>query len=205
MRIKLCGLTCEEDVRAANAAKPDYAGFVVDVPSSSRNVSSDALPRLTTAIDASIVTVGVFVNAPVTLVARLLNDCVIDCAQLHGTEDKDYLAALRLLTDKPLIQAFRVRCEADVRRACSSAADMILLDSGTGSGKTFDWSLTRVCTRPFMLAGGLAPGNLTRAIEQVRPFAVDMSSGIETNGRKDPQKMRAAVEEVRAAAAATAR
>lgn len=204
VRVKICGLTCAADVEAANAAGPDYAGFVVDVPSSRRSVSPGEVRALAAGLDAGIQTVGVFVDAPVDQVATLLNEGTLDAAQLHGSEDEAYVAALRALTDKPLVQAFRVESEADVARACASTADCVLLDGGAGSGRAFDWKLARGCTRPFFLAGGLGPGVIARAIAQVRPFAVDMSSGVETDGAKDAEKMRAAVAEARAAGALAA-
>lgn len=192
-RIKLCGLTCAVDVHAANAAHPDYAGFVVNVPDSRRSVEPDQLRLLTKLLNADIPAVGVFVDAPVELVAQLLNEGTLDLAQLHGHEDAEYVSSLQALTDKSLIQAFRVESAADVARAQESKADYILLDSGAGSGRTFNWSLVQECPRLFFLAGGLEPGTIAQAVEQVHPFAVDMSSGVETGGMKDLEKMRAAV------------
>lgn len=105
---------------------------------------------------------------------------------------------LRRYTDKPLIQAFSVRSEEDIRRALLSETDYILLDQGNGgTGRTFDWSLIPPISRPFFLAGGLGIGNLRQAVEQVRPWAVDLSSSLETEGFKDPEKIRQAVELVR--------
>ena len=143
--------------------------------------------------------VAVCVDMPPARLAELL--CTPDgpdMVQLHGREDALYIAELRSrLTaagvDAGIIQAFRVHDEGDIAQANASAADLVLLDAGAGCGEAFDWGLARLCTRPFFLAGGLGPGNLARAVAQVRPWGVDMSSGIETNGMKDPSKMRAAV------------
>lgn len=199
VKVKLCGLRRAEDIAFANEAKPDYIGFVF-APKSRRAVTAVEAKALREQLSAGIIPVGVFVNQPVELVAQLLNDGVIDWAQLHGQEDEDYLAALRKLTAKPILQAFRVETQADVVRAVASSADGILLDNGAGgTGETFDWSLVRGCARPFFLAGGLTPENVAEAIAQVRPYAVDTSSGVETAGWKDREKMRRFVQAVRAA------
>lgn len=198
-RVKLCGMFRQEDVDAVNAARPDYVGFVVDFPRSHRSVAADDLPALSMRVASGIRRVGVFVDEPVDKVARLFGEGAIDVAQLHGSEDESYIEALRQACDVPIIQAFRVRSTADVARAESSSADLVLLDNGQGTGETFDWSLVRGVRRPFVLAGGLTPENLGDAIAATHPWGVDLSSGIETDGLKDPSKMRAAVDAVRAA------
>lgn len=197
-RIKICGLKRPEDIRAVNEAKPDYCGFVIEVPKSSRCVSREQVRELTAGLDSAVQAVGVFVNAPVELPAQLLNEGTIAIAQLHGREDEAYIRALRKMTAKPLIRAFSVRTAEDVERACRSSADYILLDQGNGgTGKTFDWALVPEMTRPFFLAGGLGVDNLQQAIRQLNPWAVDLSSSLETEGKKDPKKIKAAVEIVR--------
>ena len=199
-KIKICGLSRPEDIEAVNEVKPDYAGFVVEVPKSRRNVSVQQLRRLTALLDHGIVSVGVFVNAPVELIVGLLQDGVLAMAQLHGQEDEAYISRLRnrIKADVPLIQAFSIRTKEDVLRAVKSSADLILLDQGSGgSGRTFDWSLADAVDRPFFLAGGLGSGNLAQAIRAVKPWAVDLSSALETDGYKDPKKMREAVQIVR--------
>lgn len=197
-RIKICGLKRPEDIRAVNEAKPDYCGFVIEVPKSSRCVSREQVRELTAGLDSAVQAVGVFVNAPVELPAQLLNEGTIAIAQLHGREDEAYIRALRKMTAKPLIRAFSVRTAEDVERACRSSADYILLDQGNGgTGKTFDWALVPEMTRPFFLAGGLGVDNLQQAIRQLNPWAVDLSSSMETEGKKDPKKIKAAVEIVR--------
>ena len=123
--------------------------------------------------------------------ARLLEEDVIDIAQLHGHEDETYLAALRQKTNKPLIRAFRIRCAEDAQRAQDSTAEQILLDAGAGDGKTFDWNWLKDVKRPYFLAGGLNPENAGEAVKELKPYAVDVSSGIETEGYKDINKMRA--------------
>ena len=139
-----------------------------------------------------------FVDAPPAEVAALLAAGTIEIAQLHGQEDEGYLRALRTLTDRPIIKAFRVQNAADLAKAAASSADGLLLDSGTGgTGTAFDWSLLRGFARPYFLAGGLNPQNVGTAIQALHPCAVDVSSGIETAGRKDAEKMAAFAAAVR--------
>ena len=130
-------------------------------------------------------------------VAALLNRGVIDLAQLHGSEDAEYIRRLRDLTDSLLFQAFRIRSKEDLSRAAASAADEILLDAGAGTGTVFDWSLLRNMERRYFLAGGLNPENVREAIRDLHPYGVDVSSGIETDALKDRTKMAAFVAAVR--------
>lgn len=196
MKIKLCGMRRREDILAVNELKPDYVGFIF-WPKSHRCVTPETAKELKALLDPAIRAVGVFVDETPEAVSALLNAGIIDMAQLHGHEDNAYIQTLRGFTDKPVIQAFKVRSAEDLAAAEQSAADEILLDSGTGSGECFDWSLVKDAKRPFFLAGGLHPGNVQAAIRQVRPCAVDVSSGIETDKFKDPDKMRAFVENAR--------
>ena len=196
-RIKLCGLTRPCDIETANALLPEYIGFVF-AEKSRRRVTDQEAKALRAGLDPAVQAVGVFVREQTERVAALLNEGVIDLAQLHGGEDESYLARLRELTDRPLIQAFRVETEEDLRRAEASTADYILLDHGAGgTGAAFDWSLLRGFERPYFLAGGLGPENAAEAVKALHPFAVDVSSGIETDGVKDRRKMREFVEAVR--------
>lgn len=195
-KIKLCGLSRPCDIQAANRLRPEYIGFVF-APNSRRYVTTEQAAELSAQLAPGIQAVGVFVDAPPETVAALLNRGVIDLAQLHGTEDEAYLGRLRALTDKPVIQAFRIRSEADCLAARKSSADYVLLDSGAGTGKAFDWSLIRELGRPYFLAGGLGPENAAASVRLLRPYAVDVSSGIETEGKKDPQKMADFVSAVR--------
>ena len=189
-KVKLCGLRREEDIEAANELRPDYIGFVF-AEKSRRAVTRETAARLKSLLSPGIPAVGVFVNAQPETVAYLLEDGIIDLAQLHGQEDADYIARLRALTDRPVIQAFRVRTAEDAKRAEESPADYILLDAGAGDGKTFEWELAGGVWRPYFLAGGLTPENAGDAVARLNPFALDVSSGIETDGWKDPEKMRA--------------
>ena len=195
-KIKLCGLRREADIEAANELRPDYIGFVF-AKMSRRAVDRETAGRLKRLLNRDIQAVGVFVNAQPETVAFLLEEEVIDLAQLHGQEDAEYIARLREMTDKPVIQAFRIRNGEDVKRAERSSADYILLDSGKGTGKTFEHSLISSIDRPFFLAGGLNAGNVGEAIAAFHPFAVDASSSLETKGKKDRTKMAAFIKAVR--------
>lgn len=197
-KIKICGLKRQEDIWAVNAAKPDFCGFVIEVPKSSRCVSRTQVRELTAVLHPDILPVGVFVNASVKMISQLLNEGTLGMAQLHGQEDEAYIRSLRGVTDKPLIQAFSIRSTEDIRRACESTADYILLDQGSGgTGKTFDWSLADGMERPFFLAGGLGVDNLEQAVRELKPWAVDLSSRLEVEGKKDADRIREAVEIVR--------
>lgn len=196
-KIKICGLKREEDIEAVNRLKPDFCGFIVEFPKSSRNIDRNRLRELRKNLCSEVTPVGVFVDAPIELVAELLNDDVISMAQLHGHEDAEYIASLKQMTDKPLIKAFIVKDESVIDRALACEADYILLDQGLGGGKTFDWSLIPEIKRPFFLAGGLDNSNLKKAAEEIRPYAVDLSSSLETEGFKDPVKMAQAIDIIR--------
>ena len=195
-KIKLCGLSRQCDIEWANELKPDYIGFIF-WSKSKRNVSSEKAKELKALLSPDIKAVGVFVNEPVENVAELLSNNIIDIAQLHGSEDEEYITKLRTLSDKPIIKAFLLKSKDDAKTAEKSTADHILLDSGMGAGKSFDWNLLREIKRPYFLAGGLYPENVADPIDKLSPFAVDVSSGIETDNFKDKNKMTAFVKAVR--------
>lgn len=195
-KIKLCGLTRPEDIAAANALEPDFVGFVF-APKSRRYVTGEQALALRNQLSPAIQAVGVFVDEEPEQVAALLEAGIIDLAQLHGREDEAYLARLRALTEKPIIQAFQIKTPTDLERAQGSSADYILLDSGAGTGTPFDWTLLKNLRRPYLLAGGLGPDNVAQAIRVLHPWGVDVSSGIETGGVKDFKKMAAFVAAVR--------
>ena len=196
-KIKLCGLTRPCDIEWANALTPDYIGFVF-AKKSRRYVSPEIARVLHDKLSPAIQAVGVFVNEAPENVAALLNEGVIDIAQLHGSEDEDYIKALRALTDKPLIKAFRIDGPADLEKARQSSADHILLDNGPGgTGRAFNWALLKDFERPYFLAGGLGPENVAQAIKALHPYAVDVSSCVETDGVKDVLKMTAFVNAAR--------
>ena len=199
-RIKICGLRRVEDIEAVNRYLPDYAGFIIDFPKSHRSLSLDKVQALTEILDRQrIKAVGVFVDAAISKVADALNCGMIDMAQLHGTEDAQYIRRLRNMTDGKIIKAFTVRSAEDVNRALESEADHILLDQGQGSGRTFDWSILgeRLTGREWFLAGGISQDNIAEAIRRLHPFAVDLSSAVETDKLKDPEKIRKIINIVR--------
>ena len=195
-RIKFCGLTRKCDIEAVNELGPEYIGFVF-WPRSKRVVTREQASELKAMLDPSIKAVGVFVDEDIEVVKSLLNDDIIDIAQLHGSEDGTYINDLKMSTGKPVIKAFKIRSEYDGRQAEESPADMVLLDSGMGTGKTFNWEIIKGVKRPFFLAGGLAPDNAAEAIRELHPYALDVSSGIETEGIKDTKKMTDFYEAVR--------
>lgn len=197
VKVKICGLKRTEDICFANEVRPDYIGFVF-ASQSRRFISPETAQKLRVSLSADIVPVGVFVNAPVEVVARLLNEGVIAVAQLHGREDEAYLAALRERSEGQIWQAFRIGMRQDFDPVLRSTADLILLDNGAGgTGKPFDWSLVGSMPRPFFLAGGLTPENVGEAVATIHPYGVDTSSGVETNEKKSLEKMKRFVQAVR--------
>lgn len=190
-RLKICGLSRASDIAYANELKPDYIGFVF-APKSRRYVTPAMAHRLKAQLANDIQAVGVFVNEPLCSIRAMAEAGTMDVIQLHGNENNAYLSALRDITDKPIIQAFRIGSHQSLMRALASEADYILLDNGMGgTGQTFDWSLIEKIERPYFLAGGLDCNNIAEAIMRFHPFAVDVSSGVETDGYKDYHKMKA--------------
>ena len=207
IRIKICGLKRIEDIEAVNELCPDYVGFVF-ADFSHRYVDKETAVKLKERLDPRIKAVGVFVNEDYNYVAELLNEGVIDMAQLHGDEDEVYIERLRGLTSdnereaksadsEKIIKAFNMSKIGSVSEIDNSSADMVLVDSGTGSGKTFDWTRLREIKRPYILAGGLGVQNIAEAVNTLQPYGVDVSSGVETDKLKAVNKMRSFVEIVR--------
>lgn len=195
--VKVCGLFRRQDIEAVNRARPDFAGFIVDFPKSHRSVAPDKLIGLRGELDEGIEAVGVFVDRDPGFIAELVREGAIDMVQLHGREDDAFIARLRALCDAPVIKAFKVRGSGDVFEAQQSTADLVLLDNGCGTGERFDWSLVEGMPRPFILAGGLTPQGIPEALDRLHPWAVDLSSSLETGKKKDPAKIAQAVRAVR--------
>ena len=194
-KIKFCGLMSENDIAYANEIGPDYIGFVF-AKKSKRYIEPDHAKHLKSLLDDKIKAVGVFVDEDIDTVAKYLNEGIIDIAQLHGSEDDEYIERLKNLTSRPVIKAFKIRSKDGAVNAQHSKADHILLDAGAGDGLTFDWSYLKDIKRDYFLAGGLDVTNVAKAIK-LDPYAVDVSSGIETDGKKDKEKMKAFAANVR--------
>ena len=206
VKLKICGMRRAEDIEMANSYKPDYIGFVF--AESPRKVSYEQAKELSDLLSEDIVPVGVFVNEHMKLIVDLFKDGIIEMAQLHGDEDEKYI---RNLKDKsieetgkqiPVINAIEIKEGADyddeLLKWRDSASDYFILDSGKGSGKTFDWSLldkeSEFFENSIFLAGGLNSENLALAIGEFNPFAVDLSSSVETDGFKDEKKIKEIIE-----------
>ena len=196
-KIKICGLKRLEDIEIANKYKPDYVGFVF--ADSKRKVTHDLASEMKHNLDSSIKSVGVFVDEDIDEIIRLYEDGTIDIAQLHGLEDEDYIKRLKQKSNYQLeiINAIEMSDEKDLKEYDNSLADYLLLDSGKGSGKTFDWRLIRKdLNKEFFLAGRLNAENIAEAIEEFDPYAVDLSSSVETDGYKDELKIKKVMEAV---------
>ena len=212
VKLKICGLRRKEDINIVNKYGPDYIGFVfADSP---RKVSYEEAKVLSDILSEDIVPVGVFVNEHMKLIVDLFKDGIIKIAQLHGDEDEKYI---RNLKDKsieqtgieiPVINAIEIKdisnedsgtdYNDELLKWRDSASDYFILDSGKGSGKTFDWNLidknSEFFRNSIFLAGGLNSENLALAIEEFNPFAVDLSSSVETDGFKDEEKIKEIIE-----------
>lgn len=195
VKVKICGLKRLEDIEIVNRYKPDYIGFVF--ADSKRIVSHDLASELKDNLDSDIIPVGVFVDAPQEEILKLYNEGIIEAAQLHGSESEDYINELKKKTDGELmvIKAIEMSEDIDLSDYEKSHADYLLLDSGKGSGKTFDWRLIgKDLKKEFFLAGGLNSSNVNEAIGEFDPYAIDLSSSLETDGFKDETKIKEIME-----------
>lgn len=198
VKVKICGLRRPEDIETANAAKPDFVGFIF-VEGTKRYVNPDLAAKFRRDLAADIQTVGVFVNAPIEAIVAICQAGTIDLIQLHGEEDQAYIEQLKGQVDQDIIKSVAVGDELVV---APSQADYLLFDSLSpsrgGSGKVFDWQMVSAYQdKPFFLAGGLGVDNIEEALKVVRPYAVDASSSLETDGVKDPVKMQEFVAKIR--------
>ena len=220
MKIKICGLRRLEDVSYANEVRPDYVGFIL-TGGFRRSITKETARELRSLLAPEIKAVGVFVNEPVERIVEFLEEGIIDIAQLHGQESEEDIVYLKAVTGKPIIKVIKFVQQSDteitdpkmvktmnrysVEAWLDSAADYLLFDSGTGTGKTFDWStLTEILEeyggtlpKEFFLAGGISAENIDEAWQMVQPYAVDLSSSVEMDGVKDFEKMKLAVSIVR--------
>ncbi|MBQ8999740.1 MAG: phosphoribosylanthranilate isomerase [Clostridium sp.] len=188
IKIKFCGLFREEDIEYVNKLNPDYIGFVF--AKSKRQITKEKAIDLKNKLKSNIKVVGVFVDEDIEKIIDLLSNGVIDIAQLHGNEREEDINNIKNKSKIMVIKAIRVTTSEDIESWKNSCADFLLLDNGQGTGKTFDWNNIKNLNRPFFLAGGLSIDNIKEAIEKVSPMAIDISSGIESNGVKDYEKMK---------------
>ena len=195
-KIKLCGLRYDEDIDAVNELLPEYIGFVF-WNKSKRYITPDDALFLKQRLNPKIKAVGVFVNEDIDVIKSLFKRGIIDIVQLHGDEGEAYIHRLKNELECHVFKAFKIRNYEDVMAANMSAADMVLLDSGMGTGECFDWKYINAVERPFILAGGLTPDNIRDAVTRIKPYGVDASSSLETDGKKDVSKMRLFIEAVR--------
>ena len=196
MKIKFCGLYQDAHIAYANEIKPDYVGFVF-WNKSRRYVTADKARELRNQLNSGIQVVGVFVDEDIDRIIDLYQSGIIDEAQLHGAEDDIYIKRLQEI-GIPVIKAYVVSNNSDIIvQAQNSIADYVLFDAGKGDGKTFDWELLRDFNRDYFLAGGLNLSNIREVTQNIKPFAVDVSSGIETDGEKDKSKMEQFVRVIR--------
>lgn len=196
IKIKLCGMFRLEDIGYVNEVKPDFAGFIL-AEGFRRRILREQAKAFREELDPVIPAVGVFVNNSCEEIISYLQEGIIQMAQLHGNETEEDIQYIQAVTGKPVMKAVKVTNRCDVEAWLDSAADYLLFDGGTGSGVAFDWSVLNEIDREFFLAGGLNADNLLAAMEKVHPFAVDLSSGVETDGVKDLEKMREVVRIVR--------
>lgn len=202
-KIKICGLMKDCDVDYINESYPDYVGFIF--AHTRREISAEDARRFRRKLAEGIQAVGVFVDEEPERVVWLLQEGIIDIAQLHGHEDAAYVEALKRKTGCLVVKALSPETgqrEESYEDYVKAGADYFLFDSGNaalagGTGKTFDWSLIPDGNHPFFLAGGLHAGNIEDAIYSVKPYAVDISSGVETDGVKDRDKILEIVRRVR--------
>lgn len=200
-KVKICGLTRQADMGAVNRCLPDYIGFVF-APGSRRRVAPEQALLLKDRLDSRIKAVGVFTNETVQNIVLLCETGVIDMVQLHGDETGEFIRELRHKTACPIIKAVRVKDGEAILQAEQLSCDFLLLDTYQkghygGSGRTFDHSLIPALQKPYFLAGGLDGDNIRQAVLTCRPFAVDVSSGTETDGFKDEKKIRKIMEIIR--------
>ena len=209
-KVKMCGISKVETIPAVVEAKPDYMGLVF--APSKRQVTVDQAKTLVEELhkqytkrynngaeqsnNDEIKTVGVFVNETLDNLVSIATEANLDVVQLHGDEDEAFIQSIKERSNVEVWKAVQIRNAADAEAWIDSSADMLLFDAyhkdeRGGTGEVFDWSCLDEFERPFMLAGGIDSTNVARAIRTVRPYGIDISSGIETKGVKDDEKIKA--------------
>lgn len=194
--LKICGLSRLEDIIAVNRHGADYAGFVF-FEKSKRYVDPYKANELISLLRADIKPVGVFLDEPLDNVVRIARITGVELIQLHGHESEEYVEYVKRTLDRPVIKAYKASEEGALEKAAQSSADYVMIDSGAGSGKKFDWNILKDFKRDYFLAGGLDPESVGEAIRMLEPFAVDVSSGVETDGIKDEKKIAEFINAVR--------
>ncbi len=196
-KIKICGMRRKEDIEAVNQYHPDACGFILSKPFK-RYVPEEQLKQLKALLDPEIFAFGVFVNEPVETILSCYRKSLINGVQLHGDEDESFIAFIKKEEPQmPVMKAFIIQSEDDIDKAMTCSADLVLLDAGRGSGETFSWNLLKHMNRPYVLAGGLNSENVQHAINTLHPYGIDTSSGVETEGFKDSEKIRLFIERAR--------
>lgn len=198
VKIKICGIMEEQTCDVLNEVLSDYAGFIF-AEKSRRYITPETACRLREKLDRRIQTVGVFVDEDIDTVCSIARTGAIDAIQLHGNEDAKTIFCLKEKTGLPIIKAYTMHSASDVGNAMRCAADMLLLDNGCGTGEMFDHDLLEDVDRLYILAGGLDPENVADAVTKYCPYGVDVSSGVETDGKKDADKIRRFIKAVRSA------
>jgi phosphoribosylanthranilate isomerase len=198
--IKICGLSREEDIDIVNQLLPEYIGFIFT--KSRREIREEVAKQLKKRLHPSIKTVGVFVNEDMERIVRICQAQVCDLVQLHGNEDHNYIHQLRNQIPQKIIKAIRVKDKRDIQNSLDMDCDYLLYDSHShyangGSGTSFDWSLVEGVRKPFFLAGGIHKDNVLEAIRRCNPYGIDVSSGVETDGYKNPEKIREFIGKIR--------
>ena len=193
-KVKICGLSRIEDIECVNAVRPEYVGFVF--APSRRQVTVEQAGVLASLLHPDIIPVGVFVDESIERILEIVEQGIIEAVQLHGHEDEAYVGHLRRRMNHVILKAVSVNDGEDLHGQTS--ADYLLVDHGSGgTGVPFDWSVLKGLHTAYFLAGGLSAYNIDDALGATSPFAVDVSSGVETNGVKDPEKIREFIRKVR--------
>ncbi len=194
--LKICGLSRMEDVIAVNRHGADYAGFVF-FKKSKRYIDPYKAGELIEFLRSDIKSVGVFLDEPLDSVISTARISGVEMIQLHGHESEEYVEYVKRTLERPVIKAFKADEEGALEKALHTTADYVLIDSGAGTGKKFDWNILKDFKREYFLAGGLDPDSVGEAISLLEPFAVDVSSGVETDGIKDEKKIESFIKAVK--------
>lgn len=181
-KIKICGLRRQEDIEYVNKLRPDYIGFILS-DGFKRSIDIDTARCLKSKLSKDIRAVGVFVNDDISRINSIVDEGIVDMVQLHGNENAEFCEKV----NAPVIKYFKPDMFSLID---NYDVDYYLFDSGTGTGRTFDWSKIPKSDKPFFLAGGINKDNIATAIDEIRPYCIDLSSAVETDGFKDYDKIK---------------